>query len=326
MKGWFSKKKNKTNKDPYIGLSLFVTGAISCSFQLLLLKEVMNIAGGYELIAGIFMGTWLLMSALGSWIGGISGEVDIRRINLIFSIGPLLSLMMLFVSSSFFVHVGETMSFFKSLIFTLLITAPICIASGYSFVKLVEKSILVNWSVPGKSFATETVGGIIAGILISIVSSGILNTYLLILITITLSISFTLLNFYINEKKVKAIFKIIVILFGAFLILFNPDIFFRNIIMGGVEVKSTIDTPYGNISEVTNEGVTSLFYDYRLVSYSDDIIEREEDIHFAMLQGEEKKDILMVSGSLRSRLSELSKYNISSVTFLERDPVLIKNC
>ncbi len=323
MKGWFSKKKNKTSEYPYIGLSLFITGAISCSLQLLLIKEAMNIVGGYELIAGIFMGTWLLMSALGSWIGGVSKPADIKSINVVFSTGPFLSLIMLIVASTSFVHAGETMSFFKSLIFTLFITAPACIASGYSFVKLVEQSVLTNRSVPGKSFSTETAGGILAGALISIISSGFINTYLMILITIILSFSYTLLNFFIYSKKGKTIFKVFIILLGTSLVLCNPDLFFRNIIMDGLEVQSTRDTPYGNISEGTYEGETCLFYDYRIISYSNDIIEREEDVHFAMLQGQRKKDVLLVSGPLNSRLSELSKYNISSVTFLERDPELI---
>jgi len=324
MKGWFSKKKDKTSADPYIGLSLFTIGAVSCSIQLLLMKEAMNIAGGNELIAGIFMGTWLIMSALGAWIGGNTKTTNLKSINLLFSFSPVVSLLFLLVASTSFVHAGETMSFFKSLIFTLIITAPICIASGYAFIKLVELSVLVNRSVPGKSFAMETVGGIFAGVLISIISSGLVNTYLLILLTVLLSFSFTILNFIINDKRKKILFKIFVVLFASSLLAIDPDLNIRNILMSGVEVVSTKDTPYGNISEGRYGGETNLFYDYRLVAYSSDIIEREEDIHFAMLQDRTFKNVLLISGPLNSRLKELSKYDLASVTFIERDPGLIK--
>ena len=324
MKGWFSKKKDRVNTDPRIGLSLFIIGAVSCSIQLLFMKEAMNIAGGNELIAGVFMGTWLIMSALGAWLGGDTKTTNLRSINLLFSFSPVVSLLFLLVASTSFVHPGETMSFFKSLIFTLVITAPICIASGYAFIKLVELSVLVNRSVPGKSFAMETLGGILAGILISIVSSGLVNTYLLILLTILLSFSFTILTFFIYDKRKKTHFRIFMALLGATLIIINPDLLIRNILMGGVDIVSTKDTPYGNISEGRYGGETNLFYDYRLVAYSNDIMEREEDIHFAMLQERTIKDVLLISGPLSSRLKELSKYYLTSVTFMERDPGLIK--
>ena len=85
MKGWFSKKKDRINTHPRIGLSLFIIGAVSCSIQLLFMKEAMNIAGGNELIAGVFMGTWLIMSALGAWLGGDTKTTNLRSINLLFS-------------------------------------------------------------------------------------------------------------------------------------------------------------------------------------------------------------------------------------------------
>ena len=37
------------------GTALFITGFISSSVQLLLLREMMNITGGYELISGSFL-------------------------------------------------------------------------------------------------------------------------------------------------------------------------------------------------------------------------------------------------------------------------------
>ena len=45
-------------------LNLFIVGFISSAFQLLLIREMMNIAGGYELITGTFLASWLITSAL----------------------------------------------------------------------------------------------------------------------------------------------------------------------------------------------------------------------------------------------------------------------
>jgi hypothetical protein len=56
-----------------IRTNLFILGFVSSSFQLLLLREMMNITGGYELISGTFLGSWLLASAAGSWLAGRPG-------------------------------------------------------------------------------------------------------------------------------------------------------------------------------------------------------------------------------------------------------------
>jgi len=63
-----------------ISVNLFVVGFISSSVQLLLLREVMNITGGYELISGVFLGSWLIGSAAGSGLAQKSPVTDIRKI------------------------------------------------------------------------------------------------------------------------------------------------------------------------------------------------------------------------------------------------------
>ena len=54
------------------GINLFIIGYVSSSVQFLLLREMLNIAGGYELIAGIFLGIWLIGSAAGSFLASKS--------------------------------------------------------------------------------------------------------------------------------------------------------------------------------------------------------------------------------------------------------------
>ena len=49
-----------------IRLNLFIIGLVSSSVQLLLLREMLNISGGYELVTGIFLGSWLIGSAIGA--------------------------------------------------------------------------------------------------------------------------------------------------------------------------------------------------------------------------------------------------------------------
>jgi spermidine synthase len=306
-----------------LAANLFIIGFVSSSVQLLLLREIMNITGGYELIAGAFLFSWLIGSAAGSALAPRSLLTDIRKINLMFSTGPFLSVFLLLILSRLFLKPGETPSFLSGIVFTLLVLLPFCLISGFTFIKLVTAGKARNF-IPGKSFSIETAGGIAAGIFISMLSAGILNTYQSLLVIITLGISYTILTFYIKSRNHKLVFKVSVLIISALIIIFSPDVFFRQILLRGIRVIETKDTPYGNLTKGKYQNETSLYYNQRLLIYNNDAIESEEDIHYGLLQAERTDNILLISGPAESRMKEIMKYDVRRVVYVERDPALSK--
>jgi spermidine synthase len=305
--------------------NLFVVGFTSTSVQLLLIREMMNISGGYELITGTFLGSWLIASAIGAAIAGKSILNDIKKINLFFFVSSFISLLLLILLSKLFLETGETPSFLASLIYTFLVLLPFCLVSGFTFVKLISAARTGYDFKPGKSFSIETLGGIIAGIFVSVIASGWLNTYQLLLLIILLFFSYTILTFFIKKQNLKFILKILVLFLASFIIVTNPDNLFRQLLLPGVKVTGTEDTPYGNITHGEYAGEKSIYYNQRLINYSDDVTEREEDIHYALLQKRNPEKVLLISGSIKSHLPEILKYPVKKVIFIERDPALVKS-
>jgi spermidine synthase len=304
-------------------INLIIIGFVSSSVQVLLIREIMNIAGGYELITGTFLGSWLIGSAAGAAMARRSSLNNIRRINLYFSLGPLVTLILLLTLSRLFLNAGETPSFFLSLIITLLALFPFCFIAGFTFIKLInyaEKSLSYR---AGKSFSIETAGGIIAGITVSILTAGLLNTYQLLILILILNLTYMLLSFFISSKIGKIIIGVAMTIMTVATLLLNPDIFFRQQLLHGIKVNDSRDTPYGNITTGEYGGEKSIYYNQRLQSYSNDEIEREENIHYAMLQHDNPEYILIISGDIKSHLKEVMKYNIKKVVYVERDPALI---
>lgn len=325
----FEKTNNKSQtNEPYnlssseIKTNLFIAGFVSSSIQLLLMREIMNITGGYELITGSFLGSWLIGSAIGASMAGKSSLNDIKKINLVFSLSPLISLLLMLFISRVFLNPGESPSFMVAIIGTFLVLIPFCLVSGFTFIKLLTIAGKGNNLLAGKSFSIETTGGIASGIILSIFTAGLVNTYKLLLIIVLLSITYVLTNYYLKDKRPVKIAKLIVFILASLTILSNPDIFFRQILLPGVKVTMTKDTPYGNISKGKYKGEESLYYNQRLLAYNDDATEREEDIHYAMLQSESPGKVIMISGSLRSHLPEILKYPVNSIIYIERDPFL----
>jgi spermidine synthase len=304
--------------------SLWVAGFTSTSVQVLLVREMMNITGGYELIAGVFLGSWLITSSAGAAIAGKSGLNDIRKISLIFSIAPFISLLMMLLFSRFFLERGETPSFLISVIFTLIVLLPFCLISGFYFIKLLACAKQSYEITAGKSYSTETIGAATAGILLSVLASGAINNYKLFLIITLLSLAFSLLSFYVENRRNKLVLKIVFTIIIILITVFDPDILFRQALLPGLKVTETTDTPYGNITKGTYTNESALYYNQRLLAYNDDAVEREEDIHYAMLQRENPENVIIISGNLRSYLPEIEKYHVKAITFLERDPELVR--
>jgi spermidine synthase len=308
-----------------IRLNLFVVGFVSSSIQLLFLREMLNIAGGYELITGIFLASWLIISAIGVSFASKSPLNDIGKINIIFSLSPLVSLLLLFVLSRLFVNQGETPSLLTSIIFTFLVLIPFCITSGFTFIKLVSSATAANVFVPGKSFSIETVGGIASGIIISLLTSGLINTYRLLLLVILLALTYVFFSVLALSLRVRILSGIVLAASLLIVMLFDPDIFFRQILMPGIKVSSSVDTPYGNITKGSYKNEQSVFYNERLINYKSDVIEREEDIQYAMLQRDSVEKTILISGSLKSHLAELMKFHPKKIIYIERDPELARS-
>ncbi len=307
-----------------MGINLFIVGLVSSSLQLLLLREMLNISGGYELITGIFFGSWLISSAIGASLAGRSKLHDLKKINLVFSLSPLLSLFMMFLLSRLFLNTGETPSLLVGLIYTFLVLIPFCLVSGFTFVRLISFARDCNNFTPGKSFSIETIGGVASGVLISALTSGLLNTYQLILLIILLTFSWVMISFYLKSNPGRLSAKLIASILAAVIIILSPDVIFRQILLPGIKVTGSEDTPYGNITYGDYHGEKSTYYNQRLLSYADDVTEREENIHYAMLQSGSPEKIILISGPLRSQLTELMKYPVKEITYIERDPALAR--
>ncbi|MBK7710282.1 MAG: hypothetical protein IPJ37_04540 [Bacteroidales bacterium] len=116
--------------------------------------------------------------------------------------------------------------------------------------------------------------------------------------------------------------SLMIFILATGIILSGPDRLFRQILLPGIKVTSSMDTPYGNISTGDYLGEKSTYYNQRLITYNSDVTEREENIQYAMLQSQLPEKVILISGDLNSQLQEILKYPVRELIFIERDPAL----
>ena len=306
-------------------INLFLAGFLSSSVQLLMMREMMNISGGYELVTGVFLGSWLIASATGSYLAKRSVLNNLRIINTVLAVSAFFSLLLMIVLCRLMFQPGETPSFLETIFFTLVVLMPFCFTSGFTFIKILKIALASGTLKSGESFSTETAGGIASGILIAVFAHGILNTYQLFLLVLTAFLVYLLSEFYLKSKTSRTINAAAGFTLAVVIILTNPDNFFRQQLLQGISVINSEDSPYGNITTSEYGGEKSLFYNQRLLAWEHDEIEREENIHYAMLQSHNPEKVLLLSGDMESSLRELLKYPVKKIYYVERDPEIIRN-
>jgi spermidine synthase len=315
-------KSYPAKSDRQYTINLFLIGFVSTSVQLILMREIINIAGGYELIAGTFLASWLIGSAAGSFAAKLSQMNDLRKINFIFVVSPIVSLALLVFLKRLFFLTGESPGFFSGMIYSLIVLLPCTFISGFSFIRILAISEKSGKLSSGRSFSIETTGGVLAGITISAAGASLLNNYQLFLVVILLFAAYLFIGSFAGRKRDMIISAIVTTSLILVVIVLNPDRIFRQMLLPGIKVERTTDTPYGNITEGNYGGENYLYYDNHILSWRNDESEREENIHYAMLQHPNPEKVLLISGDIGSNLPEVMKYNVKSVTYVERDPVL----
>ena len=75
------------------------------------------------------------------------------------------------------------------------------------------------------------------------------------------------------------VIKVTVLIISALIIIFSPDVLFRQLLLRGIRVTETKDSNLmGNLTKGKYQNETSLYYNQRLLIYNNDAIE-SENIH-----------------------------------------------
>ncbi|MGM0666679.1 MAG: hypothetical protein ACQETA_05105 [Bacteroidota bacterium] len=302
-------------------LILLLLGFMTGTMQVIFLREILNLSGGYEIAAGAVFAFWIIISALGAKLAGNASRPKTITLMAILPLTSVMSFAIYILFSRILLEEGVTPGIIYSLIICGLSLIPFCLLSGYLFVVLSYNAARDTSLVPGNSFAIETAGSMFAGIMVTLLTGNILGNFQILF----LAIFMYYIPFLLVQVSVFHIPGILIILAGMLaVIVFEPDTHIRNILLGSVKVIESRDSKYGNIAIGDYQGERSIFYDHRLIDYEQDEKQREENIHYAMLQHDEPRDVLIISGGSSKHIREVLKYKgVKTVSYLERDPELL---
>ena len=188
-----------------------------------------------------------------------------------------------------------------------------------------EESFQLKQNKIGNVYAWESLGSLIGGILFNFLLIWFFSTFQSLIILMIIGaliaalLSLKLKRFYLSGFLIAAVLVCVFFIFKT-----NPDKTIRNLAFQNQEITYNNDSPFGLFAITQQEDQTNYYENNLLIASSGDIVEKEESVHLAMIQHQNPKNILVLSGIINGILDEILKYPVQSIDYVDVNPEIIK--
>lgn len=324
-------------------LAVGLVGAGAAAAQVLLIRELMVASEGNELAIAAVLASWLLWSALGSWIGGrvvgasgrspvshfgaialvevavLGGALALCRAGLYWLRGAFGGALM---ESGLVPLAGGTLSLPQLLIFATLVAAPAGTVLGWQFAAGCR--LLAAGETGARQGATlayvfDSVGHLAGGAVLSIAAVTRLPAEW-VLLTACLSV---LLGAWLLRPVAWRIALGALALVAAGVGVPRFRTVTLDLRWAPYQLAASRDGPIGNVSVIEGEGGELAFFENGAHAFeTGEGLAGEQWVHIPLLAHPAPRQVLLIGGGPRA-LREVLKHSPERVTYFELDPTLI---
>jgi spermidine synthase len=316
-------------------LILFLLGFTSMSTQVILIRESLAVFHGNELVIGLFLGIWMILTASGSFLAIQSSKFKVQSFTqplrlhtyllILMSLLPLATLFLLVTIRFALVPSGIMPGLLQTALVILLSLLPFCMVSGMLFPMLVQNlSAFKSKNLLHEGYALDSAGSILGGLIFSLVFIFTLPPFESLVLLTSFCLLFIFILSVVSKKPLPAVISLVIGIL-VFILPFKPGIvrYLDHKQFNKQEVIEIKSSPFGMLA-VSRLGEEIFIYDNgNPVSLNDNAFNREESVHYAMLLHHSPKKVLLVSGGTSGIISEILKYSVEKVDYIEPNPWLI---
>ena len=308
----------------------FSLGFTAMATQLILLREFLSVFNGNELVIGIVLANWMVLTGLGALINrktkvpaGLKGMMTGLYI---LSIIPVITLFLLNWLRNSILPVGGIPGLGQILIGTGFLLLPFCLLSGWLFGAVSHYlSLVFNKNAISLTYGWETLGCITAGILCSLILVFLFEPFQNLAIILLVN---TVILFIINRKEIFSVRKkihlylAVAVIIAFATIVSNLDKTALQFLFPDQEIVAFKDTPYGKLVVTENAGQLNFFENNSLLFTTNNITVNEETVHYALLQRPINGNVLLLGGGISGVAQECLKYPLKRLDCIEINPAI----
>ncbi|MFN3420684.1 MAG: hypothetical protein ACK40X_03030, partial [Armatimonadota bacterium] len=314
-------------------LWLFVSlGFVSQVCQVILLRELLSLAEGTELTIAFVLGSWLVFTALGSFL---ASKLMAAKKHLLAPL-PTYSLLCLMMAAVAFLDIwfirssrvffslppGEPLSISQWLVTASITLLPICIAIGAQFV------LAASFVGAAGVYIAESLGAVLAGMALSLLLLQLLDHTSLLACSLALHLLSSL--WAILKFQPNTLLSIALSFVTGLILIASPFVehhtqlrFWRSMLPSGELVRSA-KSPYGSVTIVRYGDQLSVYQSGHLLFTLPDQGEIASLVHLILLQHPKPNRILLIGGLGGWVKAVLEHPKVVGVDWVEIDPVIPK--
>ncbi len=308
-------------------LTVIALGATAIIAQIILLREFLSVFYGNELVIGIILANWMILTGCGSYLGRLSEKIEdpvnaVIAVIILLGVLPAGTVFFLRYLRNIVFDVGGMIGITQVLCSSFILLAPFCLISGFSFTLLSHLlSERHGANLIPKVYSLEAAGSLLGALAFSFVMAFFLETFQsLFLLMIFDFLVAGILSFRYGTRRLRIAVISLAAVFLASGFTINFDDVTRRFLFYDQNIIYSKDTPYGNLT-VTAQKEQKNFYENNVpLSSSNDPAAREEAVHFAMIQRPAAKKVLLISGGASGATDEILKYRVDKIDYVELNP------
>ena len=314
-----------------IALGIATVGFTAIITQTILLREFLSVFYGNELVVGIVLAVWMILTGCGALLGRLAATVfrKIRAALVLFllsSLLPLLTIFMVDYLRNLVFNPGEMIGVGESLYYSSFLLFPFCLVSGALFTLfavIISEQGLSN-RIP-EAYAIEAIGGVVGGIVLNFFLILVFSAFQILCILALIDLGISL---YLSLHYRWRNYQIAIVVVGAGLLILNArldlDKTGKSHLFPGQELIYHKETPYGNLV-ITKYGNQKNFYENgSLLFVTGDVVSNEDAVHYAMVQHPDPRRVLLIAGGISGTTREILKYGVARIDYVELNPAIIK--
>ena len=319
----------QTHRHPIL-VSVTCLGVSALVTQVLILREFLTVFAGNELILGLVLGSWLLLTGLGALIGRLSPRLSnplsvliAAQVGIAFL--PLTQIALVRLTKQFFLP-GLTPGLGAAFLTALLVLLPYCLLAGFA---LVLCTGLISAPRPssaiGQVYALDTLGSIAGGLLFSALLVFLFTPTQTAAFLLVVNLSAALLLARGTRRNLLSAALVGLLLIALIALrLVDLERLTGRALFPGLDLVYQQSTPYGHLAVVRQGNQLTAFENGQPLGATDDRLAAEEMVHYALSQHAAPERVLLISGGLQGAVAEVGKYpSVTRIDYVELDPALI---
>ncbi len=311
-------------------ISLLALGFTTTVAQVLLVRELVAVFYGNELVLGLILAAWLAWGALGAGMAGRLASWSHQARSRIIAgglaaLGLLPTLQMLLVRAArglLRVPPGALVEFGPMVGTVVLAVAPVCWLAGALF-PLLTRRLAEAGHPAGQAYLWECAGAATGGVLFSFVFIRYLDPFQTAALVLAVDLVAALLLGFRLPAFGFRLSAICLLLTALGFLLTAPHIHRATLRWQWSDLAFAADSPYGRIVIQARES-QRIFYENGILMFETQGTRPEEVVHLPLLAHPAPREVLLIGGAAAGNLREALRHPVAHVTVVEPDPLLLR--